>query len=885
MAAELAKAYAPNEVEDRWAKTWIDEGLFVADPASPGDAFSMVIPPPNVTGHLHLGHALNNTIQDVLLRYKRMDGHNTLWVPGTDHASIATQNVVERQLAGQGTDRHTIGREAFLQKTFAWKNEVAPYIISQLQRLGASCDWSRERFTMDEGLSAAVREVFVRLYEEGLLYRGRRLINWCCRCGTALSDIEVEHHDTEGHLWHLRYPLADGSGHLTVATTRPETMLGDTAVAVHPDDERYTSFVGKTVRLPVLGREIPVIADEYVDREFGSGAVKITPAHDFNDFEIGERHGLPQISVIDEQGKMTDEAGPYEGLDRGECREKIVADFEAEGVLEETESHALAAGVCYRCREVVEPLLSLQWFVRAKPLADPAIEAVRDGRTKFYPEHWARTYFAWLENIRDWCVSRQLWWGHRIPAWYCDACGDDSVLVSREDPTECPTCGGALRQDEDVLDTWFSSGLWPFSTLGWPEKTPELERYYPTQVLVTGFDIIFFWVARMMMFGLKFTGEVPFRDVYVHGLVRDEYGAKMSKSKGNVRDPLELLATYGTDALRFTLVAQSAMGRDIRLSLERIDGNRAFANKVWNAARFAQMHLDDFDPASSRLAGGPAERWIRTRFSRATEEFREALDGYRFNDAATVVYRFLWNEFCDWYVELSKLSLGGEDAAARKAAQQTLVDVLDASLRLLHPLMPFLTEEVWRALPRQGETPPSVVCAAFPRAEDFARDEAAEAGVEQLIAVVRALRTLRSELGVKPKQEIEVQVAELDPGAWAGVDSFRDAIASLAKVGTLVRLEGADRPKGCGVAVAGGVEMYVPLAGLVDVGAERDRLGKEIEKVEADLAKVQKKLSNESFTARAPEDIVAKEREKAEELESRRALLAKGLERLAGVGP
>lgn len=883
MSGELAKAYAPSEVEDRWAKKWVQEGFFVANAGNPGDAFSMVIPPPNVTGHLHLGHALNNTIQDVLLRYKKMDGFNTLWVPGTDHASIATQNVVERQLAQQGTDRHIIGREAFLEKTFDWKNEVAPYIISQLQRLGASCDWTRERFTMDEGLSQAVREVFVRLYEEGLIYRGRRLINWCCRCGTALSDIEVEHEDADSKLWHLRYPLSDGSGHVLVATTRPETMLGDTAVAVHPEDERYAGVVGKTIRLPVLGREIPVIADAYVDKEFGSGAVKITPAHDFNDFDIGERHQLPQIPVIDEQGRMTEEAGPYAGLERAACRAKIIEDFESEGILDHDEPHALSVGTCYRCHEVVEPLLSLQWFVRAKPLADPAIEAVRDGRTKFYPQHWERTYFSWLENIRDWCVSRQLWWGHRIPAWYCDACGEDAVVVSREDPAACAHCGGGLRQDEDVLDTWFSSGLWPFSTMGWPDETPELQRYYPTQVLVTGFDIIFFWVARMMMFGLKFTGEVPFRDVYVHGLVRDEYGAKMSKSKGNVRDPLELLATYGTDALRFTLVAQSAMGRDIRLSLDRIDGNRAFANKVWNAARFAQMNLEDYDPREPRVDGGPAERWIRTRFSRATEEFRAALDGYRFNDAATVIYRFLWNEFCDWYVELSKRSLSGADPEARRAAQQTLVDILDASLRLLHPLMPFLTEEVWRALPRESEPPASVVLAKFPRAEDFARDEVAEAGVEQLIAVVRALRTIRSELGVKPKQEIEVCVAEVESGAWDGVNSFRDSIASLARVGSLVRLEGADRPKGAAVAVAGGVELYVPIAGLVDVAAERERLAKEIARVEKELGGVTKKLANESFLSRAPEEIVAKEREKASELEGRRALLARGLERLAEV--
>ncbi|MBM4266912.1 MAG: valine--tRNA ligase [Deltaproteobacteria bacterium] len=883
MSTELAKAYEPREVEERWAKEWIRLGLFVADPSAPGESFTIVIPPPNITGQLHLGHALNNTLQDVLIRYKKMDGANTLWLPGTDHASIATQNVVERMLASEGTDRHAVGRERFLERTFAWKGEIAPYIVAQLQRLGASCDWTRERFTMDEGLSRAVREVFVRLYEDGLIYRGRRLINWCCRCGTALSDIEVEHEDVEGHLWHLRYPLASGDGHVVVATTRPETLLGDTAVAVHPEDPRYAGLVGKTVRLPVLGREIPLIADEHVDREFGSGAVKITPGHDFNDFEIGERHGLPAISVIDEQGRMTEEAGPYAGLDRASARERIVADLEASGTLEKIEPHALAVGTCYRCSQVVEPLLSTQWFVRAKPLADPAIEAVRDGRTRFHPEHWERTYFSWLENIRDWCVSRQLWWGHRIPAWYCDACGPEKVIVSREDPPACPRCHGPLRQDEDVLDTWFSSGLWPFSTLGWPDDAPELRRYYPTSVLVTGFDIIFFWVARMMMFGLRFTGEVPFRDVYVHGLVRDEYGSKMSKSKGNVKDPLELLATYGTDALRFTLIAQSAMGRDIRLSLERIDGNRSFANKIWNATRFLRMNLEGYRPDAPRLPGGPAERWIRTRLSRTIEEARAALDAYRFNDVANVLYRFLWNELCDWYVELAKLSLTGGDADARSAAQQTLVDVLDGALRLLHPLTPFLTEELWRALPRVGETPSSIVHAGYPRAEEYGRDPAAESDIERLIEVVRAVRNLRSELGVKPGQEIAVHAGEVEPGAWATVSSFEPALRALARVGSIARFAGASPPRGAAVAVAGGIEIHVPLAGLVDVAAERERVQKEIERVDKDLVGVQRKLSNDDFVARAPEDIVSKERGRAEELESRRALLARSLERLVEV--
>jgi len=888
MSTSLAKAYAPQEVEERWAKEWIRLGVSTADPGAPGEGYSIVIPPPNITGQLHLGHALNNTLQDVLIRFKKMDGRNTLWVPGTDHASIATQNVVERQLAQQGLDRHTIGREKFLERTFAWKSEVGPYIVSQLKRLGATCDWTRERFTMDEGLSRAVREVFVRLYEDGLIYRGRRLINWCCRCGTALSDIEVEHEDVKGRLWHLRYPLADGSGALTVATTRPETMLGDTAVAVHPEDERYAQLVGKTVRLPI------------VDREFGSGVVKITPAHDFNDFEIGRRHGLDMIPVIAEDGLMTAAAGPYAGLDRALARDRVVERLEADGLLEKIEPHALAVGHCYRCRAVVEPLLSTQWFVRTQPLAAPAIAAVKDGRTKFYPEHWSKTYFAWMENIRDWCVSRQLWWGHRIPAWYCDACPADpgtgpegarageegcKVIVSREDPPQCPSCAGPLRQDEDVLDTWFSSGLWPFSTMGWPEQTPELAKYYPTSVLVTGFDIIFFWVARMMMFGLRFTGEVPFRDVYVHGLVRDEYGDKMSKSKGNVRDPLELLATYGTDALRFTLIAQSAMGRDIRLSVDRIDGNRSFANKIWNAARFVLMNVGDgpVDLDAGRRGGSDADRWIRARLARCTDEVRAALDGYRFNDAATSLYRFLWNEFCDWYVELAKPSLA-QDGPARATTLATLVAVLESALRLLHPLMPFLTDELWHALPGVDASRPTLLLTSFPHADDFERDEAAEARVERLVAAVRALRNLRSEMSLPPSREIDLLVAPTDAPAAADLPSLTDAIRTLARVGKLEILSGGARPSGSALAVAGGLELYVPLAGLIDVGAERERLEREIERIVKDLAAVTRKLENEDFIARAPDEIVAKERAKAAEMGAKEELLRRGLERLREVG-
>ena len=882
MSTELAKAYEPKEVEERWAKAWIEQKIFAADPEAPGEPYSIVIPPPNITGQLHLGHALNNTLQDLLIRFHKMDGRNTIWVPGTDHASIATQNVVERKLAEEGLDRHQVGREGFLKKTFEWKEEVGPYIVSQLQRLGASCDWTRERFTMDEGLSQSVREVFVRLHADGLIYRGRRLINWCCRCGTALSDIEVEHRDQQGSLWHLQYPLADGSGALVVATTRPETMLGDTAVAVHPEDERYASFIGKTLVLPLVGRQIPVITDPEVDREFGTGAVKITPAHDFNDFEMGQRHNLETIAVIDEHGRMNDEAGAFAGQDRAECRTSVVAALTEAGCLIEVEDHANSVGACYRCNEVVEPLLSTQWFVATAELAGPAIEAVRDGRTRFYPEHWSKTYFAWLENIRDWCISRQLWWGHRIPAWYCDACEGSEPLVALEAPSACPTCGGALRQDEDVLDTWFSSGLWPFSTMGWPEKTPEMEKYYPTSVLVTGFDILFFWVARMMMFGLRFTGEVPFKDVYVHGLVRDEYGAKMSKSKGNVRDPLELLGTYGTDALRFTLVSQSAMGRDIRLAEDRIEGNRAFANKIWNAARFVHMNLDDYDPDAVVGEDDVAGKWIRARLSLAIAEVREAVALYRFNDVSSAIYRFFWNEYCDWYLELAKPALQGSDPARRAATQRTLVDVLDAALRLLHPLMPFVTEELWRSLPRDGKLPESMVLAAMPRVEDFVRDEQAEAAGERLVAIVRAIRSIRSEMNVPPSTRIPLLVGG-DPASVEAARALSGEISSLARLASTEWLSGTDRPRGTAVAAAGGVELFVPLAGLIDVEAERGRLHKARGKVEKEVDRIKKKLGNESFLERAPAAVVAKERGKLEELEGELGLLQSGLDRLLEV--
>ncbi|MBI5506778.1 MAG: valine--tRNA ligase, partial [Deltaproteobacteria bacterium] len=696
--------YEPETFESKWYRRWVEAGAFAPRARTAGErTFSMVIPPPNVTGSLHMGHALNNTLQDVLARYHRMLGEATLWIPGTDHAGIATQNVVERQLLAEGSDRHALGREAFVARTWKWKEESGGTIIEQLRRLGVSCDWGRERFTMDEGLSRAVREVFVSLYEQGLLRRDRYLINWCPRCRTALSDIEVEHEERSGNLWHLRYPLEDGSGSISVATTRPETMLGDTAVAVHPDDPRYAALVGKNVVLPVIGRRLPIIADTYVDREFGSGAVKITPGHDPNDFEIGLRHRLEMVSVMNVDGTMSPEAGEYAGMTTAECRSALVERFGADGTLERIDEHRHAVGTCYRCHNVVEPLLSEQWFLQVREMADATLVALDDGRTRFVPSHWEKTYRAWIENIRPWCVSRQLWWGHRIPAWTCEACGKLSVL--REDPSACPHCGGAVVQDEDVLDTWFSSALWPFSTMGWPERSEDLARFYPTSALVTGFDIIFFWVARMMMMGLRFMGEVPFRDIYIHALVRDEQGQKMSKSKGNVIDPLVIIDEYGADAFRFTLVAFAAMGRDVRLSVDRIGGYRNFVNKLWNAARFVALKREGRAttcqmPAAPRL--GP-NRWMRSQLAAVVEETRAALDAYRFNEAAQALYSFTWNTYCDWYIEIAKVLLDA-DEEAREETLQTLTAVLEQLLRLLHPLVPFVTEELWQELPAAGRS-------------------------------------------------------------------------------------------------------------------------------------------------------------------------------------
>src|SRR3990170_6253726 len=721
----MEKIFEPKKIEERWYKFWLEKGYFHANENSDKKSYCIVIPPPNITGALHIGHALNNTIQDILTRWKRMEGFNTLWMPGTDHAGIATQNVIERQLLAEGTDRHKLGREEFVERVWKWKERSGGDIIRQLKRLGASCDWERERFTMDEGLSKAVREVFVRLYDEGLIYKGDRLINWCPRCHTALSDLEVEHEEQKGHLYHIKYPVKNTSDFITIATTRPETMLGDTAVAVNPDDERYKNFTGKIVTLPIVNREIPVIADSYVDKNFGTGALKITPAHDPNDFEIGTRHNLLQVKVIAEDGTMNENAGKYKGLDRFKCRKALLSDLENEGFLIKVEDYVHSVGKCYRCKTIVEPNLSKQWFVKIKPLSEPALEAVKDGRIRIIPKGWENTYFEWMNNIKDWCISRQIWWGHRIPAWNCLDCGD--ITVSKTDVKECSKCKSKnIEQESDVLDTWFSSALWPFSTLGWPENTKELEAFYPTSVLVTSFDILFFWVARMIMMGLKFRGDIPFRDVYIHALVRDSEGQKMSKSKGNVIDPLIMMEKYGTDAFRFTLAAFAAQGRDIKLSEERIEGYRNFANKIWNAFRFAMMNLEDyissqdivgqgFSLAVSKPEGLPynlqlSDRWIISRLQKAIADTRKGLTEYKFNESAGTIYQFFWHELCDWYIEIIKPRLAASPEE-RKTAQSVLLYVMENSLRLLHPFMPFITEELWQQLPHKGD---SIMAAEYP---------------------------------------------------------------------------------------------------------------------------------------------------------------------------
>ena len=877
----LSKGYVFAEVEEKWLSRWQEEGCFSAKMEAGRPSFSIVIPPPNVTGVLHVGHALNNTMQDVLTRYHRMCGDNTLWVPGTDHAGIATQNVVEKQLASEGKSRHDLGRDAFIERVWQWREEKGGTIINQLKRLGCSCDWERERFTMDAGLSAAVREVFVRLYKEKLIYKGDYIVNWCPRCKTALADDEVEHEETKGKLYHIRYPYADGSGFVIVATTRPETMLGDTGVAVHPDDERYRHLAGIGIRLPLTDRTIPIVFDHHVEKDFGTGALKVTPSHDRNDYEIGKRHGLPLLKVMDEHGVMNEAAGVYQGLDRFVCRKKVVEDLKDLGLLDRIEDYEHGVGHCYRCHTVAEQTTSLQWFVSVKPLADKAVAAVRDGRINLYPRTWYNNFYGWMNDIRDWCISRQIWWGHRIPAWTCGDCGE--LIVESIDPDCCPKCASRdIVQETDVLDTWFSSALWPFSTMGWPEQTKELATFYPTSVLITSFDIIFFWVARMMMMGLHFMDEVPFKDVYLHALVRDKHGKKMSKSTGNVIDPLAVMAEFGTDALRFTLTAFAAQGREIKLDEERIEGYRHFINKLWNAARFAMMHLGDCDGSEREVAADfrnlpLVHQWILSRTARTIEEVRRGLDEYHFNDAAQALYQFIWREFCDWYVEWIKPDLFSKDLILQRQARGVLLVVLETILKLIHPITPFVTEEIWSVLPGERGI---LMTSTFPALREEWLNSTAEARMELLMGIITGIRNIRSEAEIHPSMKIEAFVVCPDREKAGEIGEFSQAIIDMTRLAGFTVQHESTKPDDAATFIAGDLEIYVPTKGLVDVEAELAKLAKEKEKVEIKLKQINGKLGNAKFLANAPAEVVEKEKEKKDELDARLAKIAEAEEKL-----
>ena len=873
----IPTVYDPAAVEAKWYKKWETDRVFHAEPVAEGEHYSIVIPPPNVTGQLHMGHALDNTLQDILIRWRRMQGYDTLWMPGCDHAGIATQIKVEEVLAKEGVSRYDLGREKFIERVWEWKHQYGDRITNQLKRLGASCDWERERFTMDEGCSKAVREVFVTLYEKGLIYQGNRITNWCPRCNTALSDIEVEHEDTAGKLYHVRYPMQENPNEfVTVATTRPETILGDTGVAVNPADERYTSVVGKNLILPLVGRVLPVIADEYVDPGFGTGAVKVTPAHDPNDFDMGQRHNLPTIRVIGNNGTMTAEAGEaYAGLDRYECRKKLVADLDAAGFLVKIDDHAHAVGHCQRCNTVVEPLVSKQWFVRMQPLADPAMEVVRAGRTEFVPERFTKIYMNWLENIRDWCISRQIWWGHRIPAWYCQSCGKTSV--SRQDLTVCPHCGGAVEQDPDVLDTWFSSALWPFSTMGWPDQTKELARYYPTSVLVTGYDIIFFWVARMMFMGMDFMQEVPFRHVFIHGLVRDSQGRKMSKSLGNGIDPLEVIEKYGADTLRFTLVTGNTPGNDMRFYWERVESSRNFANKIWNASRFVLMNLEDYDSTTPCGELALTDRWILSRYAQTVSGVTENMEKFELGEAARMLYDFIWGEFCDWYIELVKPRLyNKEGATGRRTAQYVLAYVLERTMRLLHPFMPFISEEIREHLPHEAG---SIVRATWPSAEPAKIDVTAEAQMNAVMDTIKAVRNMRAEMNVPlgRKGEVILQPANEDLATILSDNiPFIKTMATAEPVKIISA--GGDKPENSVSRVISGIAVYLPLKGLIDVEKEIARMNKELAGMENELTRINGKLSNEGFLAKAPATVLEQQKTRRTELLEKMAAIREQME-------
>jgi valyl-tRNA synthetase len=902
MTQEMARAYDHHQVEERLYHFWEEGGYFRPRIEKGTAPFIITMPPPNVTGALHLGHAMTAAIEDLMTRWHRMRGEPTLWLPGVDHAGIATQNVVERELEKEGLTRHDLGRQAFIERVWEWVYAYRARITDQHKRLGVSCDWERERFTLDEGLSHAVRTAFVRLFDKGAIYRGTYLVNWCPRCLTAISDLEVEHEDQEARLWYIRYPVlgngwegpagAWGSGHwaegatefVTVATTRPETLLGDTAVAVNPEDERLQHLIGKQVLLPGVSRPIPMIADEAVDPAFGTGAVKVTPAHDPTDYEIGQRHGLPEVNILHDDGSMNEAAGPYERLDRYECRRRIVEDLEREGILEKIERHSHALGHCQRCHTVVEPRISTQWFVRIKPLADAAIAAVREGQMCIIPERFDKVYFNWLENIRDWCISRQLWWGHRIPVWYCDDCGAQISTIS--DPTSCSQCGSAdLRQDEDVLDTWFSSGLWPFSTLGWPEKTEDMDYFYPTSVRETGYDILFFWVAREVMLGLEMTGQAPYAVVYLHGLIRNQQGQKISKSMPDAHkyDPLHIIEEFGADALRFTLATSSTPGNDMNLDPRRIEGARNFANKIWNATRFVVGNLQETGGEGQGVSEpGLPGRWIRSRYHRLVRDVNALLEVYQYGEAGRRIYEFLWGEFCDWYVETSKLRLYGDDAAKAEISRQILFEVLDGSLRLLHPFMPFVTEELWQHLVRTayaqgGDNGPALIVASYPETDEGALDADAEADFELVMDLIRAIRNARAERKVEPGRRIEAMIAGARHADM--LQSQAEVLCQFARIDPdKLRIEATleERPQRAVTLVVGEIACFLPLAGLVDLEIERTRLQSELEQVEADIARSEGKLANEQFRTKAPAAVVQKEhdrlalaREEAKRLSSR----------------
>ena len=886
---ELPKVFEHANVDPRWYAFWERIGAFRANPDSQRSPFSMVLPPPNVTGWLHIGHALNQTLPDIVARWRRMQGFDVLWLPGTDHAGIATQNVVEQQLAAEGKTRQDVGREAFEARVWEWARQSRGTITGQMRMLGSSVDWSRERFTLDENLSRAVRRVFVSLYHEGLIYRGRYIINWCPRCRTALSDLEVVHRETSGKLYHIRYPSVTGEGAVTVATTRPETMLGDTGVAVHPEDGRYRQLVGQRLRLPVIGRELPVIADELVDPEFGTGAVKVTPAHDPNDFAMGQRHGLAQVAVIDEDARMTRDAGPYAGQDRFEARAALLAQLERERLLVGIEEHRHAVGHCQRCTTIVEPLLSTQWFVRIAPLAEPAIQVVKEGRIRFVPENWAKTYFEWMTNIHDWCISRQLWWGHRIPAWHCDACGE--IVVQEEIPKMC-ACGRPLRQETDVLDTWFSSGLWPFSTMGWPERTPDLGRYYPTSLLITGLDIIFFWVARMIMLGVKFTGDVPFEKVYITSLVRDEHGHKMSKSKGNVVNPLELMEEIGADAFRFTLAAMASPGMDISLSEGRLRGSRQFINKIWNASRFILMNLPESLQERPPVPPTPrlelCHRWILHRVSELAAEVGDAFESFRFDVAADRLFHFFWHEYADWYIELVKphLQATGE---IRDTAVAVLLEVHDRVLRMLHPFIPFVTEEIWQKLPRQADVgrtadghDQTIALAQFPAKEPRWLDADAVAKMRLLQELITTIRTVRAERAVPPSRKIRVVVEGVDDHQHALFVDHRAYVTRLAGLDAVEFSAQVPRSPDTVIRVLRDMQVHVPLAGIVDRKAESVRIERELAKLVRQRGVLEGKLANAAFRTRADPEVVKETEMQAHNLGLRQERLEKILQELGG---